>query len=226
MSELLKTSQKIDAAVAANSMLKHSFYQAWEEGRLTREALQLYARQYYHHVEAFPQAVSATHALCPSPAGRKLLAENLAEEEGLAAGKDDHATLWMQFALGLGNDEAAVRAETLHPETDALIDAFRTLSRTSYAAGLGALYAYESQLPAIADTKIAGLARHYGVSDARTIRFFDVHRDADVEHSAACRALIDSLPEAERADAEAGALALSKALLGFLDGMERAAALN
>ncbi len=44
-------------------------------------------------------------------------------------------------------DKAAVREQELNPETQALIDTFSKLSRRSYASGLGALYAYESQFP-------------------------------------------------------------------------------
>lgn len=73
------TSAAIDAAVEARSMLAHPFYQAWEEGVLSKDALRAYAKQYFHHVEAFPRAVSAVHANCPHAAGRRLLAENLAE---------------------------------------------------------------------------------------------------------------------------------------------------
>lgn len=218
---ILSTSSLIDAAVKERSMLAHPFYQAWEEGRLSLETLREYSKQYFHHVEAFPRAVSAVHANCPDARGRRLLAENLAEEEGLGEGKNDHATLWMDFANGLGADEAEVRGVAINPETQGLIDAFRTLSRSSYAAGLGALYAYESQLPAIATTKIDGLVERYGVSDEKAIRFFKVHEAADIEHSQVCRELIDALPEAERAEALAGATALSEALLRFLDGMQR-----
>ncbi|MET0182878.1 MAG: CADD family putative folate metabolism protein [Caulobacterales bacterium] len=222
----LSTSAAVDAAVSQRSMLAHPFYQAWEMGTLSMDTLRAYARQYFHHVEAFPRAVSATHANCPDVKGRRLLAENLAEEEGLAAGKDDHATLWMQFAEGLGATEADVRAVDVNPETHVLIDAFRNLSRKSYASGLGALYAYESQLPAIASTKIKGLVERYGVSDDRAIRFFAVHEEADLEHSAVCRELLDALPEADRDEAVAAAAELSQALLTFLDGMERTTALN
>ncbi|MBK8545429.1 MAG: hypothetical protein IPL62_19000 [Caulobacteraceae bacterium] len=66
MTEAVRTSTAIDAAIAARSMLSHPFYQAWEEGTLTKDALRAYARQYFHHVEAFPRAVSAVHANCPS----------------------------------------------------------------------------------------------------------------------------------------------------------------
>jgi pyrroloquinoline-quinone synthase len=216
----------IDAAVAERSMLKHRFYQAWEAGELSMDTLRVYARQYFHHVEAFPQVVSAAHAQCPDPAGRRLLAENLAEEEGLANGTDDHATLWMHFAEGLGAAEADVRGAKRHAETQALIDTFRTLSRRSYAAGLGALYAYESQLPNIASTKIEGLVSRYHVSDARTLRFFEVHKLADIEHSAVCRKLLDALPADQQAEAIAAGAELAEALLSFLDGMARETGLN
>ena len=57
-------------------MLKHPFYQAWTEGRLPLDTLRDYARQYFHHVEAFPRAVSAVHSACPDRDGRRMLAEN------------------------------------------------------------------------------------------------------------------------------------------------------
>ncbi len=215
------TSAAIDAAVEARSMLAHPFYQAWEQGALTRDALKAYAQQYFHHVEAFPQTVSAVHANCPNAKGRKLLAENLAEEEGIGAGKDDHAKLWLGFAEGMGADEAAVRAVALNRETQMLIDTFRALSRRSYASGLGALYAYESQLPEIAKTKIKGLVERYDSADPKTLRFFEVHQAADIEHADVCRELLDALPEADRAEAHASACELADALCGFLSGMQR-----
>jgi hypothetical protein len=38
--------EKIDAAIAEKNLLKHPFYQDWQEGKLSRESLQLYAAQY------------------------------------------------------------------------------------------------------------------------------------------------------------------------------------
>ena len=88
----MTVSTAIDAKVAARAMLSHPFYQAWTEGRLPLDTLRAYARQYFHHVEAFPRAVSAVHSACPDRDGRRMLAENLAEEEGIEAGKQDHAS--------------------------------------------------------------------------------------------------------------------------------------
>src|SRR5205809_6001278 len=116
------TSSMIDSKVAERAMLKHPFYQAWTEGRLSIDDLRAYARQYFHHVESFPRAVSAVHSACPDRDGRRMLAENLAEEEGIEDGKQDHATLWLMFACGSGTSERAVRAQGLNAETQALID--------------------------------------------------------------------------------------------------------
>src|SRR3954467_5728917 len=221
----LTTSSLIDSKVAERAMLSHPFYQAWTEGRLPLHKLRSYARQYFHHVEAFPRAVSAVHSACPDRDGRRMLAENLAEEEGLGAGKQRHASLWMMFTCGLGEAPDAVRAQDLNPETDALIETFRRLSRQSYASGLGALYAYESQFPGVASAKIEGLIDRYGIRDEETLRFFRVHENADVEHSAVCRDLLDRLPETQKAEAVAAGEELAGALWNFLSGVEASAAL-
>ncbi len=223
---MLTTSSLIDSKVADRAMLKHPFYQAWTEGRLPLETLRDYSRQYFHHVEAFPRAVSAVHSACPDRDGRRMLAENLAEEEGIEAGKQDHASLWLMFACGLGECEDAVRAQRLNDETLALIETFRRLSRKSYAAGLGALYAYERQFPGVASAKIEGLVDRYGIQDEETLRFFRVHESADVEHSAVCRALLDRLPEDQRAEAVAAGEELASALWNFLSGVEARATVN
>ena len=219
-------SQRIDAAVAARAMLAHPFYRAWSEGRLTLDDLRAYAGQYQPHVDAFPKAVGRTYLACEDSAGRRLLAENLAEEEGVGEGRQPHSELWTQFGEGLGASRAQVTDAELQPESQALVDTFAALSARSYATGLGALYAYESQLPAVSTTKIEGLQRFYGVADEPTLRFFKVHEAADLEHAAVCRGLLDALP-AEEADeaAEAGA-ELAGALWGFLSGVERLTGVN
>src|SRR5689334_24043560 len=127
----MSVSARIYEKIAKRAMLSHPFYQAWTEGRLPLETLRAYARQYFHHVEAFPRSVSAVHSACPDRDGRRMLAENLAEEEGVEVGKQDHATLWMMFATGLGESDDAVRAQELNPETQGLIDTFRRLSKKS-----------------------------------------------------------------------------------------------
>src|ERR1700722_20250221 len=90
-------------------LLKHPFYQAWVEGRLSRETLQDYAQQYYHHVEAFPRYLRNALALPPDEKAKTILAENLSEEDGIAYGTS-HPELWLRFSEGLGVQRKAVKA--------------------------------------------------------------------------------------------------------------------
>jgi pyrroloquinoline-quinone synthase len=179
---------KIDNAVAEKHLLKHPFYLAWTRGELSREALTDYARQYYHHVAAFPTYLSAVHAKCNDQTTRKQLLGNLIDEE---AGSPNHPELWLRFAKGLGVSDIDVRNTQGQPETRNLIDTFRSIcGDESTAEGLAALYAYESQIPAICESKIDGLKKHYGFTDAKHYEYFSVHIEADREHSAAQRKML------------------------------------
>src|SRR5438552_6470296 len=109
MNEYLDT---IDNDIAAKHLLKHPFYLAWTRGELSREALADYARQYYHHVAAFPTYLSAVHAKCEDQDTRKQLLSNLVDEE---AGSPNHPELWLQFAEGLDVSDVEVRNTTKEP---------------------------------------------------------------------------------------------------------------
>jgi pyrroloquinoline-quinone synthase len=179
---------EIDTDIAAKHLLKHPFYLAWTRGELTRKALADYARQYYHHVAAFPTYLSAAHSKCQDQTTRKQLLNNLIDEE---AGSPNHPELWLKFAEGLGVSDVDVRNTTKEPETKNLIDTFRSVCGDgSTAKGLAALYAYESQIPAICESKIEGLKRHYGFSKLEHYQYFTVHIEADREHSATERKML------------------------------------
>ncbi len=179
---------KIDSQIAEKHLLKHPFYVAWTRGALSKEALADYARQYYHHVAAFPTYLSAVHAKCDDQATRKQLLDNLVDEE---AGSPNHPELWLKFAEGLGVEDVDLAKTAKQPETKNLIDAFRSVCRDgSTAEGLAALYAYESQTPPICESKVDGLKKHYGFTDPECYRYFTVHIDADREHSAAERKML------------------------------------
>src|SRR6266702_4757454 len=181
---------KIDNAIAAKHLLKHPFYLAWTRGELSKDALADYARQYYHHVAAFPTYLSAVHAKCENQSTRKQLLSNLIDEE---AGSPSHPELWLKFAEGLHVSDLDVRSTEKQPETKNLIDTFRSVCRDGPTAeGLAALYAYESQIPAISESKIEGLKKHYGFSNPERYRYFSVHVEADREHSAAARKMLGS----------------------------------
>jgi pyrroloquinoline-quinone synthase len=179
---------KIDNDIAAKHLLKHPFYLAWTRGELGNETLADYARQYYHHVAAFPTYLSAVHAKCEDQATRKQLLNNLMDEE---AGSPNHPDLWLQFSQGLGVSRADAQNAKQWPETQNVIGTFRSVCRDgSTAEGLGALYAYESQVPAICESKIEGLRKCYGFTNPEHYQYFTVHIDADREHSAAERKML------------------------------------
>jgi pyrroloquinoline-quinone synthase len=179
---------KIDSEIAERHLLKHPFYLAWTRGELSKEALTDYARQYYRHVAAFPTYLSAVHAKCDNQATRKQLLANLIDEE---AGSPNHPDLWLKFAEGLGVSDIDVRNTQEQPETRNLIDTFRSVCGDgSTTEGLAALYAYESQIPAICESKIDGLKKHYGFTDPKHYEYFSVHIEADREHSAAERKML------------------------------------
>lgn len=205
----------LDALIEAKHLLKHPFYQAWNRGELTRGALQDYARQYYHHVAAFPTYLSAVHAGSDDQAVRRLILQNLVDEE---AGSPNHPDLWLEFAQGAGVGPEEARGAALWPETRSLIESFRQVCRTgSTAAGVAALYAYESQIPAVSESKIEGLCRHYGIDAPGPLAYFRVHIEADREHAAAERHLLERLvDDSSGGEALESADRVLDALNGFL----------
>jgi pyrroloquinoline-quinone synthase len=188
----------IDKQIAAKHLLTHPFYLAWTRGELSKEALCDYAQQYYHHVAAFPTYLSAVHAKCDDQPTRRKILSNLIDEE---AGEPNHPELWLQFTKSLGLARDQVRAAKKEPETAALIENFRDVCGTGLTAeGLAALYAYESQIPAVSESKIDGLKRHYGFNDPKGYDYFTLHMEADREHSATERKLLGEHVNDDNAD--------------------------
>ena len=210
---------EVDRLIEERSLLKHPFYQAWQRGELDLDTLRHYCAQYYQHVLAFPQYVSGAHAGCPDQADRQALLENLIEEE---RGDENHPELWLRFgdALGIARDDV-IATEAL-PETHRLVETFRDVTKNaSFAEAATALYCYESQVPEVAKTKIAGLKQFYGIDDKRGLEFFEVHIGADEWHAEVGRGFIDRYGEADREAVLSTARRCLDALWSFLDGVER-----
>ena len=213
----------LDARIERYDLLQHPFYQAWSKGELTREDLREYGAEYWHHVSAFPAYLSALHSQLPDGKLRRVVLENLADEEGLDDGTP-HSDLWMDFARGMGADETTVRARNIAPETQALLDHYRAAMHHSPAAALAALYAYESRVPAIAKTKAEGLKGHYG-ADSATRRYFTLHTTADVHHAHVWRNALTAELAAHPDQTEAALTAAedaAHALWDALDGVQHA----
>ena len=203
------------------SMLKHRFYRAWNEGKLTKDSLREYACQYYHFVREFPRMVSAVHSNTPEFSVRQELLRNLIDEE---QGPENHPALWMQFANALGASQEDVLRTTPLPTTTALVAVMMdSCRRGSFQEGAAALYGYESQIPEVSRVKREGLKKFYGITDPVATKFFSVHEEADVYHSQAEREMIERhtpvelFPAVQRASART-----AEALWNFLDGVYEA----
>src|SRR5258707_15014215 len=141
---------KIDAAIAEKNMLKHPFYQDWQAGKLSREALQLYAAQYYRHVEAFPKHLRGLAARTEGPI-RDIVLENLAEEENPAG---PHPKLWREFAAALGGGEDDITCCPALPGTQAVGGKFPEIVGDRAGAGGGwGLYGFRKPGSGVAARK-------------------------------------------------------------------------
>jgi pyrroloquinoline-quinone synthase len=209
-------SKELNQKLDKYHLLNHPFYKSWNEGKLTREIIKDYAEQYYQHVKAFPRYISATHSLCEDIQKRKILLENLNDEENSEA---DHPKLWKNFALAMGADAEEIEKIIADQFTKDMIDNFFKNGRSTYAEGLASLYTYERQIPEIAETKIQGLKKHYGVSSKEGLEFFVAHKEADIHHRAECEKLLDGLSQDEQGKAEVAALSTAKYLWNFLSGI-------
>ena len=209
-------SKELNQKLDQYHLLNHPFYKSWNEGKLTREIIKDYAEQYYQHVKAFPRYISATHSLCEDIEKRKILLENLNDEENRDA---DHPKLWKNFAIAMGADSEKIEEVKAEEFTKDLIDNFFKNGRSTYAEGLASLYTYERQIPEIADTKIKGLKKFYGVNSKEGLEFFETHKKADVYHRVECEKLLDGLSKEEQSAAEKAALSTAKYLWNFLSGI-------
>jgi pyrroloquinoline-quinone synthase len=211
--------EQLEAIVAEKHLLTHPFYVAWTEGKLNRDHLKQYAKQYFHHVLAFPTYISAVHYNTPHLATRQELLENLVSEE---QGEKNHPALWRNFAFALGATAEELETSEKLDTTAHLINTFRQLCLNSpFYAGLAALHVYESQIPEVAGVKIDGLKRFYGMDDPADYEFFTVHQTADVYHAQSTARLIEqyaTTPEQQQ-EVKQVAEAAAQALWQFLDGV-------
>ncbi len=206
----------LDALIQKHHLLQHPFYQAWTKGTLTRASLQLYAAQYYKHVEAFPQHL---RRLATRTEGelRSLIEENLAEEENPRL---PHPKLWRDFAASLDVEGATLDSTQPLPGTQALVDTFQQISEQGTPTeAVAAFYAYESQVPEIATRKIDGLRRFYNITEPRSLAYFAVHEEADVRHRQAWRTWLAQQSDVDTEAVLHGAERALRALWGALDAV-------
>lgn len=211
--------EKLERMIQENHMLSHPFYKAWTCGHLTKPTLQKYAKEYYHHVKAFPTYLSAIHSRCEDACTRKLLLENLIDEE---AGSPNHPDLWRAFIMALGVTKEEIESHIPSSPAQELVNTFRDICRNApVASGIAALYCYESQIPSICTTKIDGLKRWYGITNPAGYHYFTVHETADVVHAKTEQQLLESMVKPEDEESVlASSHRVLRSLWNFLSSFE------
>ena len=211
--------RRLDEQVSRRHLLQHPFYQDWQAGRLERGALQLYAAQYYRHVEAFPRHLR-TLAARTNRELRRLIEENLAEEENPRL---PHPRLWRDFAAAVGVSPEELDAAEPLPGTRTLVETYGNVcTERSPAEAVAALYVYEAQVPEIATQKIAGLRAFYGITDPKGLAYFAVHEEADQRHRAAWRGWLAENTDSSNESILKTADEALQALWGALDAVQAA----
>ena len=217
---------QLEARIAKYDLLCHPFYKAWSAGTLTRDDLREYAQDYFHHVEAFPSYLAALGSRLEDSELRRAVLANMSEEKGseAAAGREavPHSDLWLDFAEGMGSSRS-LEWHTPIPEVRELIRHFhKVASEGTVEEALATLYAYESQVPRIAEEKEQGLRAKYHADD-KTCGYFSLHTTADLYHSRVWRSQLEKRigmhPEAAEAALEAAENA-ARMLWKALDGID------
>jgi len=123
---------QLDARIAKYDLLCHPFYKAWAAGELTREDLRDYARDYYHHVDAFPAYLEELCARLGEGELRSAVMANMADENGMEgfSGQPSvrHSDLWLDFVEGMGADRNMAGHQPVAEVSD-LIDFFHETAR-------------------------------------------------------------------------------------------------
>jgi len=212
---------------AGRSFGRHPLWRRIEEGRVPRSSLAPFAVQFFLQVREFPRAVSALHSSCPDMDQRMELAESLYEEEtGRISGCNlPHPELFIRFGEGVGVPRQAMVDGVPLPGTVALIDWFKESTRARpFIEGAAATnLAAEGQVPGAFGPFARALERHYSCTREH-VAFWDVHEQADREHSAIGDHVVVRMATTPALQADVrGAVARSLELWwGFFDGIAAA----
>ena len=167
---------QINVEIEKNSLLKHKFYQLWQEGKLSLDHLPGYSKEYYQMVKNVPNLVENTLINNRNEKYENLIKSNLSEEK-------DHIEPWIRFASSLNVSPEELNEYSEEPLTRKAIDDLLSISKSSFEEGVACLYAFEKELPKISETKSKGLRQFYNKTDSNSQRYFDIHKEADIYHA-------------------------------------------
>ncbi|KER07087.1 PqqC-like protein [Marine Group I thaumarchaeote SCGC AAA799-E16] len=174
--------KKIDEMIEERSLLKHPFYLAWSDGKLTKESLAGYSKEYFQLVKEVPSFMAPIIDKAPESVVKELV-ENQQEES-------DHIKPWIAFAGELGISEEELLSYSGLPKTRKAVSDLNELMDT-FESGACAMYAFEKEIPKISQTKLDGLAEFYGMTSEEATEYFKLHTEADIRHAASWRNILE-----------------------------------
>ena len=174
--------QKIDQMIEEKSLLRHPFYEMWSDGKLTRESLSGYSKEYLQLVKAVPSFMSPIIKEAPQNVVDDLV-NNQQEEH-------DHIVLWERFAMELGIDQSELKEYRGLEKTQMAVSELSALMGT-FEGGACAMYAFEKEIPKISQIKLDGLAEFYGITSEEAVKYFRLHTEADIRHAASWRNIVE-----------------------------------
>jgi pyrroloquinoline quinone (PQQ) biosynthesis protein C len=171
----------------------HPFFRAFGEGKLPLSAMGRYLALHYHFVSFALRSFGLFYTrFYDLEDVRKMMAENLAEEEGLKAIQQpghephDHNELILRFCRAAGLSDADVRHMKLPPAWWARsLYYYNTVATEPVGVVLAMQSTQEGQMPGlISEVLLPAFEKHYGFKHGTPeIEFFTEHQAADVEHS-------------------------------------------
>jgi pyrroloquinoline-quinone synthase len=182
--------QRIDSEIEQHSLLKHSFYKMWSEGKLTNDHLQGYSKEYFQLVKMVPKFVESIGKSRPD---LDIIANNAHEEA-------EHVDLWVRFATALGVPRSALINYVGSEKTNEAVHKLMGIASLPFEEAVAGMYAYEMELPKISRNKIDGLKKFYDMDSEDATKYFEIHEEADVRHAQIWREILQTIP-AERQEA-------------------------
>jgi pyrroloquinoline quinone (PQQ) biosynthesis protein C len=171
----------------------HPFFQAFGEGQLPLKALGRYLALHYHFVSYALRSLGLFYTrFYHLEDARKMMAENLAEEEGFKAIQQpghqphDHNELILRFCRAAGLSDAEVRSMKMPPAWWARsLYYYDTVATEPVGVVLAMQTTQEGQMPGlIREVLLPAFEKYYGFKRGRPeIEFFTEHEAADIEHS-------------------------------------------
>lgn len=182
---LILTIKDINREIEQRSLLKHPFYKAWIEGKLTIDHLKGYSKEYFQLVKSIPQFVQNIYD------NRSL--DNIEEEyynskylaniKQIQKEESEHVLEWINFALGLGVSKKELIEYEGTQRVNTAISNLKKLSYSRIIEAASMMYSLEKEIPKISTTKLDGLENYYGINNFKAIQYFKIHQSVDIEHT-------------------------------------------